>query len=432
MVNFIRTRQWINRVIAFGRQSLVTNAAYLLGISAVNAMVGFLFWGITAHLYLPEDVGFTSAVISAAFLVCGLTDFGMSVGLFRYLPETPTPVKFLNTIFSFEVLTSILAGFIYLMGITIWSPSLTALKSNWIFTASFLIYIIFYTLGSLVSRAFIARRKSLYALFFNFISNGSRLILVVILVGFGTAGLLGSLTISFILASSISLLYLLPKIEPGYKLRPDFNWHILSSILPYSLGNFVVGLFSMVSHRLLPLLVIETLGPTSSGHFYIAWMISELLASPNTALSDATFAEGSNTPEKLNAHLLRSTKIGLGLTVPAAILVSIGSPYILRIFGPSYAQEASDLLRWLAFAAPLTVINGLFFTSMRVRKQVKKLVWVSAIPATITLGLSYGLIFRFGITAVGIAWFSAMALTAVVAVFGFGWHKFVLRYFRKQ
>jgi O-antigen/teichoic acid export membrane protein len=421
MAYFVRTNLLINRLIAFGKQSLFRNAGYLMGISLANAIVGFLFWGLAAHLYLAENVGYTSAIISAAFLVCGLTDFGMSVGLFRYLPETPMPISFLNSIFSFEVLTSVLAGMAYLAGISIWSPSLLALQNNWIFILCFLVYTIFSTLGSLVSRAFIARRKSLYALLFSLISNGSRLIFVILLVSFGSIGLFGSLTVSIILASLISLLYLLPKIEPGYRLHFAINWSVLVTILPYSLGNYIVGLLSMVSQRLLPLLIIEKLGPASSGHFYIAWMISEFIASPNTALSDATFAEGSNTPEMLDTHLLQSAKIGLGVTIPAAIIVFLGSPYILRLFGASYTQEASGLLRWLAMAAPFTVISGLYFTSLRVRKKIKQLVVLSAIFTAVTLGVSFSLIGRFGITVVGIGWFIAMSVITFFAIIGFRW-----------
>ena len=91
--------------------------------------------------------------ISAAFLVCGLTDFGMSVGMIRYLPETRTPIKFLNTIFSFEVLTSVLVGVAYLAGISFWTPALSILQKNWVYFVGFLIYVTFYTLGSIVCRS---------------------------------------------------------------------------------------------------------------------------------------------------------------------------------------------------------------------------------------------------------------------------------------
>jgi O-antigen/teichoic acid export membrane protein len=426
MINFFRKERTLSRLIAFGKQSLVKNAGYLMGIYVINACVGFLFWWLAAHLYRPEEVGITSAVISAAFLVCGLTDFGLSVGMIRFLPETQTPIKFLNTLFSFEILTSVLAGVAFLVGISIWTPSLIVLQKNWIFTVIFLIYITFYTLGSIVGRSFVARRKSLYYLLYSCIINGCRILLVVLFFNFGSAGLTASLSFSFLLAALISLFYFLPKIEPGYRFRPSLHWPVLAAILPYSLGNYVVGLLTLVSQRLLPLLIIEILGPASSGHFYIAWMISDFLNGPSSALSDATFAEGSNSPEKLDAHLRRSAALGLGITVPAAIIVCLGAPFILMLFGPSYAREASDLLRLLALAAPLGVIVGLYFTSLKVKKQINQLIAVSAILAGMTLGITYALLPRFGITAVGIGQLIGNSLMALVAVIALEWPKRII------
>ena len=432
MVNSIRTNQLIRQLMSFGKQSLVVNAGYLMGIYVVNSIVGFLFWGVAAHLYRSEDVGFTSAVIAAAFLVCGFTDFGMSVGIIRFLPETSTPTKFLNSIFTFDVLTSILAGVAYLAGIALWTPSLIPLQKSWYYIAAFLIYVTFYTLGSIICRAFVARRKSQYALFFIFISNGSRLIFVVLLFSFGFAGLYASLSLSFLLAALICLLYFLPKVEPGYRFQPLLHWPVMATILPYSLENFVVNLLFMVSQRLLPLFIIERLGPASSGHFYIAWMISDFLSSASSSVSDATFAEGSNSPERLKTHLVRSIAIGLGVTVPAAIIVSLGAPYILLIFGASYAQEASGLLRWLAIAAPLNVVNNLYFTKLRVKKQIIQLIWMSATFAIVALGISYSLLTRFGITSVGVGWLIGTSLTFCIATIGLGWYKNTISFFQTR
>lgn len=423
-MNWIRANRMVNHLIVTGKQSLVTNAGYLMGIGLLNALIGFLFWGIAARLCPPEDVGFTSAVVSAAFLVCGLTDFGMSIGLVRYLPESRTPIKFLNTIFSFDALTSILAGIVYLAGISLWTSSLAALQRNWIYIAEFIIYVSFFTLSTILSRAFIAKRKSIYALYLNTISNGSRLIFLILFVRlWGSTGLFTSLTLSYVLATALCLMIFLPKAEPGYRVQLDIKWSILKNIFPYSVGNYVVGLFSMVYQRLIPILVIELLGAVSSGHFYIAWMIGSVLGTPSTAFSDASFAEGSNLPERLKTQLKQSLAIGLGLTIPAAIIVGLGSHYILLLIGTGYAQEASNLLRLLAISAPLSLITNLYFTSLRVTKKIKELILVNAFLASATLGITYGLIHQLGITAFGIGYLIGNSITCLVAVISLGWYK---------
>jgi O-antigen/teichoic acid export membrane protein len=422
----------INRLIALRNQSLVTNAGYLMGIYIVNSIVGFLFWGVAAKFYNTEDVGLTSAVISAALLICSITDFGLSFSLIRYLTESPTPVKFLNTIFTFEILTSVLAGIAYLAGISILTPSLLVIRESWIYIVVFLVLISFFTMGSIVSRAFVARRKSIYSLLFNCVSNGFRLVLVILFMNLGSVGLSASMSLAFLVAASFSLFFLLPKVEPGYRFRPDLNWQVLRTILPYSSGNFIISLLSMVSQRLLPLLIIEKLGPVSNAHFYIAWVIGDFLRGPSSALSDSAFAEGSNFPEGAQAHLWRSAVIGLGVTLPASMIIFFGTPYILLFFGPTYQQEATDLLRILAIIAPLSVLSSQYFTILRVRERINQLMLVSALLAVVTLGITYAFIPRFGITAVGIGWLIGLCLTTFIAIIGLGWHKIIIAHLKEN
>ena len=54
------------------RQPLFANAGYLWAINLAGALAGFVFWGIAARLYAPEEVGVGSAVISTALAVEGL------------------------------------------------------------------------------------------------------------------------------------------------------------------------------------------------------------------------------------------------------------------------------------------------------------------------------------------------------------------------
>ena len=58
-------------------------------------------------------------------------------------------------------------------------------------------------------------------------------------------------------------------------------------------------------------------------------------------------------------------------------------------------KRRQDLLRCLAMAAPLSVINSLYFTNLRVKKQIKQLILVSAILSVVTLGITYNLLLTF-------------------------------------
>jgi len=418
----VRAFHWIG-------QPLFANAGYLLGIHLVASLAGFLYWGLAARLYRPEEVGLASAILSAAALISGLADLGISISLVRFLPEAGSPHRLLNTAFTFNAVMALLIGGTFLAGLSLWSPSLMIVQRNVLYAAGFLAYTTTTTLETAVRFVFIARRQAGYALVHTCVINASRLLLMVVLTGLGAAGLVCSVALAFLVAVALSLLGFLPKVEAGYRPRPHFSRRDLAGMLPYSLGNYVATLLTQASPMLLPLIVLEILGPASSGYAYIAWMMGGLLTSPGLALAGSAFAEGANSPQRLTGILGRATACGLAVTLVAALALGLAAPWVLLLFGPRYAQEACGLLRWLAAAAPLAVLVGLYFTYLRVQKQVGRLILFSGAIAAATLGLAATWMPRMGIAANGVGWLVGNGLVATVAVGH--WSRDMLRSRRK-
>jgi O-antigen/teichoic acid export membrane protein len=302
----------------------------------------------------------------------------------------------------------------------LWSPSLAALRGESLYAADFLAFVVAVTLGEAIKMAFVARRQAGYTLLHTCVVNGGRLALVAVLAGLGAVGLVGSVALAVALAVALSLCAFLPRAFPGYRPFPEFAWSDLMPVISYSAGNYVSGLLVQSWQMVLPLIVLEVLGPASGGHSYVAWMLGSLLSSPGLALAVSAFAEGSNAPQKLSTIISRSTALGLALTVPAALCLAIAAPWVLGLFGPTYAQEGTELLRWLAASSPLVVLSGLYFTHLRVRKQIGRLLLTSSIVAVTTLGAAVILAPRWGISASGVGWLVGNGVVAAIAL-GSAW-----------
>ena len=158
------------------------------------------------------------------------------------------------------------------------------------------------------------------------------------------------------------------------------------------------------------------MGPLSSGHAYVALIRGGLLTRPGQALAGSAFAEGSNSPQRSQAILNKAGALGLGVTVATSVGVGVAATWLLRLFGPSYVDEASGLLRWLALAAPPMVLSGLYFTHLRVQKQIGRLILLSTIIATVTLGTAATLMPHLGIAANGVALLLGHSLVTSVAL----------------
>jgi O-antigen/teichoic acid export membrane protein len=398
------------------RQPLFANAGYLWAVTLVGSLAGFVFWGLAARLYAPGNIGIASAVISAAALLAGLAGLGLGTGLVRFLPGVGDPSRLLNSALSFSALAALFVAVIYLAGLDLWSPSLSFLRSSILYLAGFVAFTIAQTLGAVIQMAFVARRRAGYALARTGIVNGGRLLLVVPLVGLGAAGLVGSQALAVVVSVALSLALFLPRVEPGYRLGLRLHRPDLAAILPYSLGNYLAGLLAQTSQMVLPLLILEVLGPAPGGYAYVAWMIGGLLASPGMALAGSAFAEGSHEPGSLAAVLSRAALAGLALTAAGSLVVALSAPWLLRIFGAGYAAEAAVLLRWLALAAPFVVLVSLYFTRLRVEKRIGPLIGLSGAVAALTLGLAAVLMPRYGIAASAVGWLAGNGLVAALAL----------------
>jgi O-antigen/teichoic acid export membrane protein len=384
-----------------------------MAIEVINALFGFLFWGLAARLYQPAAVGTATAALSAVALVSGIAGLGIGNGIIRFLPEAQLGDRLVNTAFTFVVMAGLVIGGLFLAGLPVWSPSLLVLRRSAPALTGFLLFSTTMTLTAAVRSVFLAHRRALYAFIHAAVVNVARMPLVAVLAGLQTAGLLLSVGFGFSLALGLSLAVLLPRLQPHYRFRPRLDLSVLAVILPFSAGNHVAGLLAQSSRMLLPLAILEILGPVSSGHAYIAWMLGGFLATPGLALATSAFAEGANAPHDSARIVTKATAVGFLLTCGAALVLGTGAPWLLLVFGPTYARESAGLLRWLAAAGPLTVVTQLWFTHLRVQKRLRSLILGSGVIAVVTLGISLWLMPRFGIAATGMGWAVANGLVAV-------------------
>jgi O-antigen/teichoic acid export membrane protein len=411
-----QSKSIVTRVMALMKQPLFANAGYLMGISLLGPAMGFVFWWLAARFYSPEDIGTASAVWAAIVLVSGIAGLGIDKGIVRFLPESEAPHGLLNTALTFSTLTALVTGGIYLAGSTAWSPSLALMQQNGLYVLFFLVLAVNETLRTVIRMSYVANQKAQYTLLLVSVLNGSRLAMVAVLAGLGATGLLGSMALASMVALVVGWFWFLPQVQSGYRIGLKWNWANLRVLIPYSIGNHLASLLAQISQTVLPILTLELLGPVSNGYAYIAWQLGWLLSSPGVSLGISAFAEASNDPKSLEVILARAATIGLALTAFVALAAGIAAPWLLGIFGASYVLEATGLLRWLALAAPLVVMTQLFFTYLRVRKQVKSLSLLSGMIAVVTVGVAALLMPRIGISGGGIGWLVSNSLAAAMAL----------------
>jgi O-antigen/teichoic acid export membrane protein len=387
------------------KDPLYRNSFFLILSFVVNATFGFIFWMIAARFYSNENIGIASALISSMGLLVLLSGFGLVDSMIRYFPERDKS-KIFSTSVAITTIFAVVFGIIFIIGIDVWSPELDFLNS-W-YAAIYLLVLAASSIISLTGGFSMAMRRAE----FYFIQNilmGSKVFFLLPLVFLGVMGIFGAVGASCILAGSV-MLYLLFRsgVSPVFTLDREF----LHDTFYFSAGNYLHQLLINAPGLILPLMVLNVLGAEETAQYYIAYTIAVTLFLIPTAVSISLFVEGSHG-ETLRKSTLKSLAIIFSLLIPAALILYIFGGFILGIIGKSYV-EALDLLRIIVLSSFFVTLVNVYFSIIKVQKNMKRLVFLSVLLFVLLIGLSYVFIPAFGIVGVGYAWLGGYGLCSLL------------------
>ena len=410
-VNIITSRQRLKQFLA---TPLYSNAVYLIINAVVISLFSFLFWMVVARFYTEAEVGYSSAIISAASLLSILSLLGFDSSLIRFLPQAEKPQELINSFLTLSGLISLAITGIFLASIDFWSPALAFIKGNAIFAATFIILTLILVLSALVNYSFIARRKAGFALLQNVTHSLIKIPLPIFFVLFSHSfGIVASWGIALGVSLAVSLFLFLPKVQNHYKPVPTLNLNPIKGMWQYSGASYLAQLFTTAPAMVLPIMVVSLLGPVQNAYFYIAWMITTVLSAIPSGISYSLFAEGSHFEEKLRENTIKSVKFTFLLLVPAIILFALVGKWLLLAFGQSYSANGLHLL-WILIISCLPLgINHIYTSVLRVTGRIKELVVIWGFIAVAVLVVSYLIMPATGIISIGYAWLGVHSIVSI-------------------
>jgi len=385
------------------KDPLYKNSFFIMLSSVSAAAFGFIFWMLAAKLYPKEDVGIATALISSLSLLILLSRFGLNQSIIRFFPEKDKS-KVFSTSAIITTFFAVLFGLIFIAGVNIWSPELTIVKK---YAFIYLLFLAVNSMTSLTVTSLVALRKAEYYFFQNLLA-GSRIVFLLPLIFFGAFGIFSSVGISFILVLIFSLFLL---IKSGVK-PVGLDRKFLNDAFHFSAGNYIVGLLTAAPNMILPIMVLNTLGAEETAHYYIAFAIASLLFTVPSAVSISLFVEGSHG-EALKKTTLKSLFAIFSLLIPAVTIVYFLGGTILSLIGKSYAIAGLNLLRIMVLSSFFVAICKVYFSIKKVQKDIKTLIFLSALIFVLLLSSSYVLL-KFGIVGVGYAWMFSYGLSSLV------------------
>jgi O-antigen/teichoic acid export membrane protein len=356
------------------RSPLYTNAVYLMLSQATMAGLGFVFWVIVARYYSEAELGYSSAIISTISLVALVGHMGLDSFLVRFLSGSENPRRLLNTCLTYSAVATTIAALIAAAGFRLWAPGIGFVARQPLFLAAFVAFAIVTALFSMAGFGFIGGRQAKYLLLKDAIFSATKLFLPLLFVqhfhAFGVVASWGLATTAGLLAS---LAIFMPRMFPGYHPRPTWTARLVRRAWGFSGMSYLIILISTAPRFIMPLVVINLLGPEENAYFYVAWAIATLLFSIPGSLAQSLFAEGSHDKRKVARDVKRSVLMSVVLLLPAILFVWLLGSKMLLAFGGSYSERSIELLRILALAAIPITVERAYFAVLRIRGRLRKL-----------------------------------------------------------
>ena len=382
---------------------LIQNAIALMISSGGTAVLGVVFWAVAAHLSTASALGRTAAEIAAMLLLATLAQLSYGSIFERFLPVagefTFNFVKrayLLCTAFGLVLAAGYLAlGF----GRSYLPPSL-----GW--KLLFVVAVVLWTIFALQDSVLIGLRASRWVAVENIAYSAVKLAFLPVSIAISaTEGIFVAWTAPLILTIIAISWYLF-----RHRIPEHASTSVSTEALPSARNLIVLAsaqyaalLSSVFLPSIVTLIVIQRLGAVANAHYYLPAMIANSLGMFSWGIVRSFLVEATNEPHALRLHANSAIRALLIVLVPSIVLGCIFAPYYLRIFGASYANQGTTLMRLLLISLLGTTVMVFYTAFAWIDKKVWWLTVRNVVSGIIYLVVIFALIGRFGINAIGIA-----------------------------
>lgn len=395
--------------------------------TVVTAMLGLAFWIVAARLFTEEQVGVSTTVIITMMYLADLSCLGLRTGIARFLPSAgDRRTRLLLPSYGLPLVVAAIAAAVYLLGLNLWAPELAEFRIGLLLPLLFAICTAFWSTFMLQDAVLVALRRGPWIPAENALFGVVKIGLLFLLAG--TASDYGiylawalpivpivlgtNFLIARVLRAGLGVDALGVEVPDEESLfEPTVN-----KLFRFSFGDWISSVARLFPLLVIPYLVLSQSGKADAGFYQIAWNIAFALFALGTGVADAVVAETSYDLDSLEHNVRRAAGLALAVTVPAVIVGLLTAPILASVFGPSYEENSTHLIRILVPASIPNIFLQLFISRLRSIGRMRLVILSESVIATLVLGLALLLAPTYGATGVAWAWLGAFTTAAVVAI----------------
>lgn len=380
--------------------------------SAFTAATGLAYWLVAARFYSPHAVGLNSALISSMMFLSGVAGLNLANVVVRFLPGSGerTPRMIALSYAATGVAAALAAG-IFLVGVDAWAPRLQFVAATPVLAAWFVLSTVGWCVFAIQDGVLTALGRALWVPAENAVFSVVKLgFLVVAASLMPLYGIFVSWTAAMLLSVVAVSALIFTRLARAPRPSPRASDADRAGFGRYFAADYVGAVAWLASINLLPVIVTGVAGATANGYFALAWAVAFPLYAVPTNIGWSLTLHGASDSASLRGHARKVALQGLLLLLPAVVVLVVGAPYLLSLFGESYANHGTTLLRLLALGALPNLVLALAVAVARVRRRLAVAVTALIAQAALNLGLAVPLLHALGVAGPGVAWLGSQCV----------------------
>jgi O-antigen/teichoic acid export membrane protein len=385
--------------------------------SGVSSAIGMLFWVLAARLFEQDTVGVNSAALSAVSLLASASHLNLGNAILRFVPVSDRRRALVAGCFAVGLGWGAVVGLGFGIGANLWAPDLVAAFGHPALIAFYVISVPVWTVFVLQDSALTAIKRAPLVLVENL---AFALLKVGLLVVAAWLGLMGGIALGTMVATLLVVVVVVGYLARALRTQTAPEPHAVQPVTARDLAGFVgVDYAGNVAWQTavfgLPLIVIALAGPDGAAVYGVAWQITYALYLVASGMGKSMVAHSAAGDRAAIERARRGMdRKAMTLVLPGAIVVAVGSYFILWVFGSSYAETGAVVLALLALSAIPNVVTNSALWEARVRRIRTVQFGLPAAISAVVIVATLVLVPAVGIVGVGWAWLVAQSVAAAV------------------
>lgn len=410
-----------------------TSIIVLFGL-ILSKIFSYAYRVVIARYYGPQEYGLFSLALTIIALLTAVSSLGLNDGLLRFIALYRGKKEFssLNFIFKFSWYLSLFAGIV--VGIVLWGLS-DFISLNFFHNWALSVYLKILSLAipaANIAAVYMATLRAyekigFYSFVQNILSNVSKFILLIvfILFGFGSEGIIWSYLLSIfivLLTAYLICRYKIPELFINIKTSSLDKKNLKNSILSYSWPILFIGLIGNLLYWVDSLVIGYFKTATDVGFYNAAVPIAALFAIASEVFMQLFFPLITKEHSKNNTSLILETSKQVEkwifiINLPLLMIILLYPGVIINIlFGKEYlvAETALRILAVGGFFLSLSVISTHLLSMIGKSKLMLINTFIFVVLNFLLNGL---LVPRFGINGAALATAICILLSGGVFIF---------------